>query len=128
MQKPQRQDDKSPDLIETFNTNRISTLGKTTFSKGELKSQEDLIISGHFIGNIDVKNHSLMVEHSGHLEAEISVKNITIKGYVKGNVNASGKILIHSTGQMIGDIKASTISIIEGALFKGSIHMKSDQL
>jgi len=126
MQKSQQQDHQSLELTEAFNTNRISSLGKTTFSKGELKAQEDLIISGHFFGNIDVKNHSIIVEHSGHLEAEISVKNITIKGYVKGNVNASGKILIHSTGQMIGDIKASTVSIIEGALFKGSIQMKSD--
>ena len=92
----------------------------------EIDEDEKILKGIAQFGKIDVKGHNILIERSGHLEADISANDIIIKGYVKGNMNAQGKILIHSTARMIGDIKASTVSIMEGAQFKGSIQMKLD--
>jgi len=86
-----------------------------------------LLIGGRFQGKIDLGNNNLIVERGGKIEADIHAKNITIHGDVKGNVYASGKVFISKEAQMIGDISAPRISIMDGAQFKGSIKMTSSE-
>lgn len=100
-------------------------LGPAIVLKGELSGSEDTIIDGQIQGKIELINNDLIIEKQGKIEAEIHVKNIIIKGQVKGKIFASGKITIEKKGQMIGDIKASRVSIKEGAQFKGSVKMPS---
>lgn len=103
----------------------MSHFGSSLNLQGELSGYEDLLISGRFQGKIDLGNNNLIVERGGKIEAEIHAKNITIHGDVKGNVHASGKVFISKDAQMIGDISASRISIMDGAQFKGSVKMIS---
>lgn len=117
--------DKQNIVEQSINAN-ISRLGPTLNIKGELSSNEDLIIEGQFQGKLDLKNHNLSVEHAGKVNADIHAGNITIKGKVKGNIFASGKVYIQKEGQMIGDVSASRISILDGAQFKGSVKMVSE--
>jgi len=116
--------DKQNIVEQSINAN-ISRLGPTLNIKGELSSNEDLIIEGQFQGKLDLKNHNLLVEQAGKVDADIHARNITIKGKVKGNIFASGKVYIQKEGQMIGDVSTSRISILDGAQFKGSVKMVS---
>ena len=116
--------DKQNIVEQSINAN-ISRLGPTLNIKGELSSNEDLIIEGQFQGKLDLKNHNLLVEQAGKVDADIHASNIIIKGKVKGNIFASGKVYIQKEGQMIGDVSASRISILDGAQFKGSVKMVS---
>lgn len=116
--------DKQNIIEQSINAN-ISRLGPTLNIKGELSSNEDLIIEGQFQGKLDLKNHNLLVEQAGKVDADIHARNITIKGKVKGNIFASGKVYIQKEGQMIGDVSTSRISILDGAQFKGSVKMIS---
>ena len=105
----------------------LSRLGQSFSIKGELSGNEDLVIDGRFQGEINIGNHNLIVEQKGKIEADIRANNITIHGEIKGNIFASGKVFITKDAQMIGDISASRISIMDGAQFKGSVKMeKSD--
>lgn len=103
----------------------ISLLNATTRVKGDLRTNEDLIILGQLQGKIHMENSDLTVEPSAKIKAEITVRNIVVRGSIEGNIHASGKVLIEKDGQMIGDISASRISIMEGAQFKGSVKMLS---
>ncbi|MFP4081858.1 MAG: polymer-forming cytoskeletal protein [Candidatus Aminicenantes bacterium] len=105
----------------------LSRLGQSFSLRGELSGNEDLVIDGRFQGQIDLGNHSLIVEKRGKVEAEIRAKDITIQGEMKGNVYASGKVFISKDAQMTGDISASRISIMDGAHFKGSVKMKESK-
>jgi cytoskeletal protein CcmA (bactofilin family) len=100
-------------------------LGATIDIKAELIGDEDLVIEGKFQGRIDIKNNDLSVESSANVDAEIRARNVSIRGHVKGNIHASGKVYIEKEGQMVGDIAAARISIVEGAQFKGSMKMIS---
>lgn len=104
---------------------KAAFLGETIDIKAELKGDEDLIIEGKFKGKIDIKNNNLTVETNANVDAEIQARNITIKGRVKGNIHASGKVYIEKEGHMVGDIAAARISIVAGAQFKGSMKMIS---
>lgn len=103
----------------------LSRIGQSLSLKGELSGNEDLVVNGRLHGEIDLGNHNLTVEREGKIEANIRAKNITIHGEIKGNIFASGKVLIIKDAQMVGDISASRISIMDGAQFKGSVKMEN---
>lgn len=107
------------------NVHRTSSLGPSLIFKGTLSGHEDLTIHGQFTGTIKLNNHDLIVETEGKVEAEIQAKNIIIRGEVKGNIVATGKVFIDENAQMVGDISAARISIMEGAQFKGRIKLTS---
>jgi cytoskeletal protein CcmA (bactofilin family) len=113
--------------LETIKSSDLqnSTLGSSLIFDGELKGSEDLIIKGNLQGKIILENNSLLIDSGSHVNAEIRVKNITIKGKMEGNIHASGKVFITKEGKMTGDIAAYRISIMDGAKFKGSIKMLS---
>jgi cytoskeletal protein CcmA (bactofilin family) len=104
---------------------KAAILGPTIDVKAELTANEDLVIEGKFQGKIDIKNNDLTVGANADVDAEIQARNITIRGRLKGNIHASGKVYIEKEGQMVGDIAAARISIVEGAQFKGSMKMIS---
>ena len=77
----------------------IARLGPSLFLKGELSGEEDVIIEGQYKGKIDLTNHNILVGNGARVKGDIRVKNITIKGSVEGNIEASGKIFILKDGQ-----------------------------
>jgi cytoskeletal protein CcmA (bactofilin family) len=110
---------------EKHMSKKVTLLGATIDIKAEITGEEDLVIEGKFRGRIDLKNNDLTIETNADVDAEIQARNITIKGRVKGKIHASGKVYIEKEGQMVGDIAAARISIVEGAQFKGSMKMIS---
>lgn len=96
-------------------------LGPSLSFHGELIGKENLIVHGKVEGQITLENHDLTVEAGSRVKAKIQAKNVFIKGSVEGNIQAQGKVFIEKQGQMIGDISASRISVVEGAQFKGSV-------
>ena len=101
----------------------VARFGPSLFFKGELSGSEDVVIEGHFEGKIDLKNSNILVGETGKIKADIWANNITIKGSVEGNIQASNKVFISDNGQLKGDINAPTISIMDGARFRGSVKM-----
>jgi len=101
----------------------VARFGPSLFLKGELSGSEDVVIEGHFEGKIDLKNSNILVGETGKIKADIWANNITIKGSVEGNIQASNKVFISDNGQLKGDINAPTISIMDGARFRGSVKM-----
>ena len=125
MRNSEREEKEEHILSDSPNPDKPTFLGHANSFDGDLKGNEDLVIEGKFHGKIEIKNNALVVEKNAEVDAEIQVRNITIKGKVKGNIYASGKVFIEKEGQMIGDISAARISIMEGAQFKGSMKMIS---
>ncbi len=98
-------------------------MGPTCSFKGEITTEEDLTIFGFFQGKIDLKNHNLIVEKEGKIEADVQARDVHILGKMKGNIYATGKVCIAQEAQVVGDISAFRISIMDGAQFKGSVKM-----
>ena len=85
----------TPEKAPPRNTARF---GSSFRLKGEISGDEDLIIEGKFRGKMDLKNHSLLVEQTAQIKADIRAKNVTIKGSIAGNIYASGKVFISKDG------------------------------
>lgn len=100
---------------------RVSVLGTAVVLQGDIGGQEDLIVRGQVRGKINLPGNDLMVAEGGLVEAEIHVRNITVRGAVNGNIAASGKVTIERTGRVKGDLAASVISVEDGAQFRGAV-------
>jgi len=116
---PNNENDKPEEVIPR----NVARFGPSLFLKGELSGSEDIVIEGHFEGKIDLRNSNILVGETGKIKADIRANNITIKGSVEGNIQAVNKVFISTKGQLKGDINAPTISIMDGAKFRGSVKM-----
>lgn len=104
-----------------------SRIGPGININGEISGKEDLLIEGQCQGKITLLESTLTIEQGARIHAEIQVRNITIKGSVKGNISASGRVLIQKEAQLDGDITAARISIEDGAQFKGTVKMNTSR-
>jgi cytoskeletal protein CcmA (bactofilin family) len=95
-----------------------SVISRGICLEGELEGQESLIVEGRFKGRVETQG-DVIVAAGSHIEAVISARNITILGRVDGNIEAREAVEIQQEGVLIGDCRARTIQIREGARFEG---------
>ncbi len=103
----------------------VTTLGRETAFKGKMEFTKTLKIDGKFEGEID-SSGSLYIEEGARVRADIKARSITIGGIVHGNVTAAEKLVILSTGRVIGNITASRLRIADGVIFEGKCIMIRD--
>jgi cytoskeletal protein CcmA (bactofilin family) len=100
---------------------RAARLGPALEFEGEIRGKEDFVVQGRVRGGISLPENDILVAEHARVEADIQARDITVKGEVIGNLTASGRVVIEQTGRLTGDLAASTISLEDGAQFKGSV-------
>ena len=100
-----------------------TSIGNLVFIVGNIKAEEDLIINGKVKGDIEIKNHSFFLGPSGRLQGKIDGLNVRIRGQMKGEIKATGKIEITKEAKFSGKIKCKTISVEEGAYFNADVDL-----
>jgi len=119
--------DAMPKLTESFATNSDHSLvGASCVLKGDLTGDEDLLIDGQFEGSINLHERCLMIGGRGQVKAEVQAARVIISGTLNGNITARERIEIRKSGHVLGDMVAPSISIEDGAYFKGSIEILRD--
>ncbi len=103
-------------------TGTTSVLSKKVKIEGDIRGDEDFRVEGHFKGTIKVAG-DIFVGQSGIVEADVEADNIVIQGRITGNVLARKQLEIQSSGQLLGDCRAKSIDIREGAIFEGRSNM-----
>lgn len=86
--------------------------------KGTVRFQNDLLVDGRIEGEIS-SDGSLTVAENAHIKAEIKTRSVIIYGKVHGNIIASERVEVKTNAELVGDIKAPTLSIEPGAIFVG---------
>ena len=99
-----------------------TTLGEETCFNGIMRFENSLKIDGNFEGQI-MSNGFLYIEHKAVVTADIKVGSIVIGGVVKGNIEATEKLEMLSTGQVYGNIKTAKLKFADGVVFEGKCEM-----
>ena len=102
--------------------NQSSLIGKTLFIKGEVFSEDEILIDGNIQGKINVKNR-VIIGINGNVEADIDAREVVIKGKVTGNVKGSQRVEIVPTGVLHGNINSPRVVIADSGVFEGNIEM-----
>ena len=99
-----------------------TTLGRETNFSGTMKFRDSLKIDGSFQGEIISEGH-LFIEKDAMVKADIRVGSIVIGGIVEGNIEASQRLEMLSTGQVFGNIRTAKLKIADGVVFDGKCEM-----
>jgi cytoskeletal protein CcmA (bactofilin family) len=99
-----------------------TVIGESILISGNLEGDEDLTIRGRVEGSVRLQR-TLIVEASGIVKADVTVKDAIISGVVVGNVTASDSVQITAEGRMVGDVSAPRVIIVDGASFRGRVDM-----
>ncbi len=79
-------------------------------------------VLGNFSGEIDCDG-DLLIGPEAHVEANIRGARITVSGLVRGNVIASNRLKITSTGRLEGDATVGALVVQEGGVHYGVIRV-----
>jgi len=108
----------SPTLEEN-----VVFLGKDTFLEGRINSKGVFRLDGKFYGEISERG-TLIVGEPGIVKGKFDVDTIVIHGLVEGEINATERVEIHSTGRFYGNLITPIITINEGGILEGHCKME----
>jgi len=90
--------------------------------KGELSGSEDLFVDGVVEGKLTLTTNScLTIGPNGHVKADVSAREVIVRGKIEGKVTGRDKVQLWSTGQVIGEVQTDRLAIEDGALLRGRV-------
>ena len=108
------------------NTNNSSVetsiIAKDTSIKGNLDFVGTLIVEGTL--ESQVKGIELIIQKNGKINGSLNVRTLNCHGKIEGDIEAEN-VVIHSSAEVSGEIKAVVLEIEPGATINGNICMKT---
>ena len=96
-----------------------SLIGEGSLFVGDISLKGLLRIDGDFKGAIK-DGGKVLIGKSGRAEASIHAGTVVIGGVLRGNVAADDKVVILSTGMVIGNITAPRLLVEDGVVLNGN--------
>ena len=105
---------------------------------GDVTTENDITVRGNVEGNISAQTvkiseatvkgdvtskDSISIVKDSTIEGNINGKNAEVNGCVHGNIIVEQTAVIMSSASVNGDITAGLISVLEGAVIKGNVHV-----
>ncbi len=98
-------------------------IGANSSFEGNFKGEDSICIEGTFKGLIECKE-DVYINHSAHIEGDISGKNVVVHGKVIGNIIAKETLIIGEKGKVVGDISTKVFSVEKGGILHGNCNMQ----
>lgn len=102
-----------------------SRIGKSAKFKGDIHSDEDLVIDGQVEGGIDIPKNMLVIGTTGKVKANIQARSLVVQGELAGKVQVSERTQITATGRLNGDLVTGRIVIEDGGTFRGTSDVRA---
>jgi cytoskeletal protein CcmA (bactofilin family) len=103
-----------------------SIIGEGTRFSGEFDLNGLLRIDGDFCGTVRTKG-KVLVGKNGRAECTVYAGTVVIGGIVKGNIFAEEKVVILSTGIVLGNISSPRFIVEEGVILNGTCKILQDR-
>src|SRR6516225_8806134 len=98
-----------------------ATISQGIRIKGEVTGSEDLYIDGVVDGKLSLTNGSLTIGPNGQVKADVSAREVVVRGQIEGKVSGRDKVQILGTGQIHGEVQTERLAIEEGASLRGKV-------
>ena len=102
--------------------NQESLIASGLTIDGKIKGTGHIRIAGRFKGDVQVEG-DLTIEPEGHIGGEIKADNIVVRGEVNGNINASSKVELMDSALLVGDLKATSLTVSAGSRICGKVEV-----
>jgi len=99
-----------------------TVLGPDAVFKGELSFEKGMRVQGRVEGKISTGGR-LHIAKEAKVSADVDAGAIIVEGDVKGALSASDRIELKSSARYEGDLACSKLTVDEGAVFSGHVHV-----
>jgi cytoskeletal protein CcmA (bactofilin family) len=96
-----------------------SLVGEGARFNGDISLGGLFRVDGDFSGRIR-RADKVLIGKNGRAECSVRAGTVVIGGVVKGDILATGKVVILSTGMVIGNVTAPRLYVEEGVVLHGS--------
>jgi cytoskeletal protein CcmA (bactofilin family) len=88
--------------------------------EGKIVGGGDVRIAGRFKGDVQVDGN-FRIDPGARLEGQVRAGLVVVGGELQGNVDAAKQVDVLSTGVIVGDVKAASITVAAGARMRGHV-------
>ncbi|MFQ5683509.1 MAG: polymer-forming cytoskeletal protein [Candidatus Binatia bacterium] len=88
--------------------------------EGKIDGEGDVRVEGRFQGDVQVRGN-LTIEAGAHIGGAIHAQTVTIAGEVEGNIEATAQVKLLESGQIVGDLKATSLTVASGSRMRGKV-------
>jgi cytoskeletal protein CcmA (bactofilin family) len=106
---------------------KATVLAKEDTVSGKLILKGSGQVLGSFSGQIECDD-DLLIGPEADVEAEIHSVTVTVAGVVRGNIVATNRLKITSTGRLEGDAQVGALVVQEGGIHRGVIRVHPEGL
>ncbi|MFI5059420.1 MAG: polymer-forming cytoskeletal protein [Candidatus Acidiferrales bacterium] len=96
--------------------------------KGEVHGSEDLFIDGYVEGKLEIGNASLTVGPNGTVKADVTAREVIVRGRIEGKISGREKVQLWSTGHVTGEVQTERLAIEEGGTLRGKVEAGKAQV
>ncbi|HEY6465128.1 MAG TPA: polymer-forming cytoskeletal protein [Candidatus Acidoferrales bacterium] len=98
-----------------------SRIGPGLKIRGEITGSSDMYIDGDVQGTVRVGSGRLTVGPNGRVQADLEAREIVVNGTVLGNLKATDRVQLGSSGSVQGGVVTPRIGIDDGARLRGNV-------
>ncbi len=95
-------------------------VGRGIALSGEIRACDRLIVEGQVEATLS-DSRSIEISSTGVFKGKAQIEEAEISGHFDGELVASKKLIIHSTGKVVGNIRYGQIEIARGGTISGQI-------
>jgi cytoskeletal protein CcmA (bactofilin family) len=99
-------------------------IGASAKVHGDVEFSGGLHIEGHVFGGVRAYGDgesTVSVGDSGVIERGVTATHVVVNGIVRGNVEATGKVVLGPTAEVLGNVEYGTIESATGAQITGRL-------
>src|SRR5262250_1614746 len=89
--------------------------------KGEVIGKEDLFVDGTVEGKLDLGTASCTIGPNGKVKADISAREVIVRGHVDGKIDGTERVQLWNTGRVAGEVRTERLAIEDGAILRGKV-------
>lgn len=94
--------------------------------EGKITGSGDVRIAGRFKGDVQVDGN-FRTDAGARLEGQVRASVVVVGGEVQGNIDATKQVDVLSTGVIVGDVKAASITVAAGSRMRGHVEFGWDK-
>src|SRR6516165_956791 len=89
--------------------------------KGDIIGKEDLFVDGTLEGKLDLGNASCTIGPNGKVKADITAREVIVRGHVDGKIDGTERVQLWNTGRVSGEVRTERLAIEDGAILRGKV-------
>ncbi|HZF96985.1 MAG TPA: polymer-forming cytoskeletal protein [Pseudoxanthomonas sp.] len=86
--------------------------------EGKIEGTGHVRIAGKFKGEVNVQG-DLTIETGAKLNGGLRARKVVIAGELEGNIEAASQVELLSSGVLVGDLKAGSLTVAAGSRMRG---------